>query len=431
MDRDISPPLIKRRQVEPSNTSSLEVLDKQKASDSDKKHTTRSHCIRIFSWNINGIQALVPVPQPPITAFFKPISHQNNPSSKKKSDNTDAETRLASCGNPLGTFLQRHRWPEVLFLQEMKISPSDKKTPSALLNAINTFRGSQDATSPKIRYTLDLNLPRDKHNARGFGGRLYGVGTLLREDFSTQHVADVRHPDWDLEGRVTIVELQSAAAREPADDPEHDSGPSTHLHHRPLALLNIYAVNGTTAPYRSPDTGKPAGTRHAHKLAFHSRLRNECLDLETRGFDVVVAGDLNIARGRLDGHPNLRTFPRQHCVNRADFNRKFFGEKDNVRAEAYLGEERDGNEARFDGLDVFRALKGTERRYTYHPRGRDDWGSSCDRVDFFVVSRALYDAGRVVDTDILDSPQERGTSDHVPLWVELKLELELGSCVPA
>ena len=47
-------------------------------------------------------------------------------------------------------------------------------------------------------------------------------------------------------------------------------------------------------------------------------------------------------------------------------------------------------------------------------------GSSCDHVDFVVVSRKLFGQGGVVESGILDSMEERGPSDHVPLWVELR-----------
>lgn len=258
--------------------------------------------------------------------------------------------------------------------------------------------------TPETSYTVDTVLPRDKYNAKGFQGKLYGVGTILRTDFARRYVTRVRSVDWDLEGRVSVVETCNPHGE------------------RPLALVNVYAVNGTSAPYKSPQTGKVVGTRHDHKLAFHSRLRDECLLLESRGFDVVIAGDLNIARGPLDGHPNLRTWPAQHCRNRADFNAKFFGGEDNVRAKAYLEAELEKEKgARFDGVDVFRALHGEERRYTYHPRTKQ-WGASCDRVDLIIASKRLWDAGRVRGAGICDSPLERGTSDHVPLWVEVAVD---------
>ncbi|POS70071.1 hypothetical protein DHEL01_v211538, partial [Diaporthe helianthi] len=260
-------------------------------------------------------------------------------------------------------------------------------------------------------------------NARLLGGKLYGVGTILREDFANHNVVTVRHAEWDLEGRVSIVELLRGSG---AGISGRDTGPGEQgergVSAPAVALVNVYAVNGTSAPYRSPENGQTVGTRHDHKIPFHSKLRDECLQLEKRGFDVVVAGDLNVARGQLDGHPNLRTWPKQHCINRADFNLKFFSKDDNNRADAHVGQDDPNRgEPSWQGVDVFRALRGRERKYTYHPRGESEWGSSCDRVDLIVASENLYQNGRVEDTDILDSPQERGTSDHVPLWVKLSL----------
>lgn len=426
MDREISPPPLKRRKVQTADITEHQDAPHAPGGVLGPKTmiTAPTRCIRLFSWNINGVQPFLPASNASITSYFKPVSpKERREGASLFQESTEFQTSLQ--GIPLRAFLQRHRWPEVVLLQELKISPIDKKTPLTLLSAVNTSLGKQDAPTPENRYTLDVNLPRDKYNARGFGGRLYGVGTLLREDFASQHVANIRHAGWDLEGRVTIVELRPGQTDIVRTDPQV-VGDATHVQRgadKPLALVNIYAVNGTTAPYRSPETGKVVGTRHDHKLAVHTRLCDECLSLESRGFSVVVAGDLNIARGTMDGHPSLRTYPRQHCVNRADFNAKFFGDEDIARAEAYTGNgSRKESEAKFDGVDVFRALRGKERRYTYHPTDGDNWGSSCDRVDLIIVSKALLDAGRVVDTDILDSPQERGTSDHVPLWVKIRLD---------
>lgn len=414
MDREISPPPPKRQKLARDTTVDM-------ALNTNKRH------LAVFSWNVNGIQSFLPPTTAPITTFFKPLAHQ--------SLQTAGRTEHVPFTNPLRAFLKRHGWPEVLFLQEVKISPSDQKTPAALRSTVNTSLGGQDTPNSQTKYRIDLNLPRDKFNARGFGGKVYGVGTLVREDFASRHVSCIRHADWDLEGRVTIVELCLGLS-----DPTSafvtqvpPPGPS------PLALINVYAVNGTTNPYRSLDTGKISGTRHDHKLAFHRRLRDECLALERCGFQVVIAGDLNIARGTLDGWPKLRTYPAQHCLNRADFNALFFGAGDNARAEAYLehhpkdqprGQQPTDGDALhdsstapspsfFDGVDVFRALHGKKRKYSYHPRSGEAWGSSCDRVDLIITSKSLHETERVMATDILDSPQERGTSDHVPLWVKI------------
>ncbi|KAL1866026.1 hypothetical protein Daus18300_006927 [Diaporthe australafricana] len=422
MEREISPPPTKRRR-KPEEGRSTSI-----GSQSEATIQTGMRSIRIFSWNINGVQSFLPSSTTPITSFFKPVPKQlkraidGSPSSHRNPE-TSKPPFAAPAASPLREFLARHEWPEVLFLQELKINRQDQKTPAALLSALNTPLGSNDSVTAASRYTLDTNLPRDKFNARGFGGKLYGVGTILREDFASQHVATVRHAEWDLEGRVSIVELLQPSKAGLDWDTTCEHGRKRKASGS-LAITNVYAVNGTSAPYRSSKNGQTVGTRHDHKINFHSKLRDECLQLEERGFDVVIAGDLNVARGRLDGHPNLRTWPKQHCINRADFNRKYFVEDDNHRADAYVGQEDvDSGEARFQGIDVFRAIRGQERKYTYHPRGENEWGASCDRVDLIIASKALFEMGRLDDTDILDSPQERGTSDHVPLWVKVKLNI--------
>lgn len=127
----------------------------------------------------------------------------------------------SSVGSPLRAFLARHGWPELLFVQELKINRQDQKTIAALLSALNTPLGSDDQATAVLRYILHVNLPRDKFNAQGFGGKLYGVGTILREDFANKHVAIVRHAEWDLEGRVSIVELR----RPSSGGLEREAGP--------------------------------------------------------------------------------------------------------------------------------------------------------------------------------------------------------------
>ncbi|OIW27853.1 DNase I-like protein [Coniochaeta ligniaria NRRL 30616] len=393
-DASLSPPPIKRRRQEqpPPRTTS---------SDAD---TPPPRTIRIFAWNINGIQPFIPASAAPITSYFKPI---------RQSEAGTTDTGHALPHNSLRAFLSRHNWPEVLFLQELKISPaSGDRISAALLATLNAPLGPGDDVTPERSYTVDMVLPRDRFNAKGFQGKLYGVGTILRTDFVRRYVTRVRDVDWDLEGRVSVVETRFG------------DGTTSQDGARPLALINVYAVNGTSAPYKNPETGRVEGTRHDHKLAFHSRLRDEALAMEARGFDVVIAGDLNVARGLLDGHPDLRTYPAQHCRNRADFNAKFFGKEDNERAQAYLeapqGKQDEAGDRCLDGVDVFRALHGSERRYTYHGRTKQ-WGTSADRVDLIITSRRLWEEGRVRRTDILDTPQERGPSDHVPLWVEVTL----------
>jgi exonuclease III len=384
MSRDISPPPSKRRKTSPksSTTTSFPAsLPPPPPSPST---------LRIYSWNINGIS---PFLQMPITSFFptpKPVPTQTPPAS-------------------LRGFLHRHHYPAILFLQEVKISLTDLRTQDAVRKAVNARLPSETPTKDAAtvpEYDAHFTLPNDPHNARGprGSGKVYGVCSIIRRDlFSNSssgngYKANVRPVHWDNEGRVSVVEITCPPS----------------LMSKKLAIFNIYAVNGTDNPYRDPATGAVLGTRHDRKLAFHRLLMEECVRLEKEGWRVVVAGDVNVAPAVIDGHPKLRIFPRQHVLNRGDFKARFLGGE----CEQKGGEVK---EETFDGVDVWRELNAEERRYTYYPRSRE-WGSSCDRVDYAIVGRKVWDEGMVVDAGILDSAAERGPSDHVPIWVDIRLE---------
>ncbi|KAK5084570.1 hypothetical protein LTR05_005648 [Lithohypha guttulata] len=308
--------------------------------------TNHSHKLNFYSWNVNGIGPLL---------------------QKQISFTPDATY-------PLRNFLKAHEWPHFLCLQEVKINRADTATQRRVELAANAGAQSDEPT-----YSTHFSLPRDKYNATGFSGKVHGTATLTRDD-TLETAASV--PDFDLEGRVLIHEFATI----------------------PLVVINGYWVNGTSNPYRNPDTGETQGTRHDHKLRFHKHMLDLCKSIEERRKSVLLLGDMNVAPTRIDGHPNLRTSPIQHVINRADFNLKFL-DKD--------------SETGLKGIDVFRHLHGEKKKYTYHGRGRP-WGESCDRVDLIVASRKLVDDEAVVmDTDICDNPHDRGHSDHVPLWVSL------------
>ncbi|KAL8833633.1 MAG: hypothetical protein Q9170_004154 [Blastenia crenularia] len=361
----LSPPPLKRRRVSPPKSPqsrssppfrpAANILPPQL--DAECKSTT----IRIFSWNINGIAPYLDT-QNPITKFF-PTS-----STHRKSSPTAAFPSLCAC-------VDRWSFPHLIFLQEVKIAPTDTSSQASLRRTINTPLNDDDTTNePSRSYDAHFCLPRDKHNATGFGGKVYGVCTLIRRDISSSSVT--KTVDWDLEGRVLITEF-----------PSHG-----------LVAFNIYAVNGTTNPYRDPNSGKVVGDRHTRKRRFHEELREECKRYEGKGWHVVVAGDINVAQTGRDSWPQLRA-GREHVVNREHFKECFMR----------------GKEERGLGMrDTFREVKGHERKFSYRPRGRV-WGDGMDRVDLILVSEGV----RVGDADILDSELERGRSDHVPLMVEV------------
>lgn len=271
----------------------------------------------------------------------------------------------------------------MLLLQEVKIATKDTKTQDAVRAAVNI---PPSCAHSEPAYEAHFTLPNDPYNARGLrgSGKVYGVCSILRSDLREKYNVNFRTVDWDTEGRVSVVELTA--------------------HDRKLAVFNIYAVNGTDNAYRDPKTGAPKGTRHDRKVAVHELLAQECKTLENQGWYILLGGDMNVAPDARDGYPKLRTFPQQHAINRADFHAKLLQGKDSKHG--------------FGGIDVWREMHGNERRYTYYSRGRE-WGTSCDRVDYFIAGRKLWDMGVVRDSGMLDSESGRGTSDHVPIWIDI------------
>ena len=330
--RTVSPPA-QRPKVQVSNPADHVRVETSPGSD--------TRLIKVVSWNVNGVGP-----------FFQ-----------RKLD--------AVNGYPLRSKLLKLGWPQLCGLQEVKISPNDTATQRRLQNAAN------DGSRPgEPTYKIVFSLPRDPHNAKGFGGKVHGVASLIRQDFATS-IAATRRPDWDLEGRILIHE--------------------TALN---FVIINAYWINGTDAPWKNAN-GKPEGTRHDLKLRYHDMILKEVIDYQNRDQRVLLVGDMNVALDKRDGYPNLRKSPVQHVKNRYDFNKKFFLDDEGMQ-----------------GVDVFRHFHGNTRKYTYHSSGKA-WGVSCDRVDHIIASRSLLDVSAIVSSDICDTKEDAAHSDHVPLWVTI------------
>jgi exonuclease III len=363
MDREISPPPTKRQRMTRPAT--------------ELEQTGPNPSIRLFSWNVNGIAPFI---QKPITSFFT--------SDKSSQARTHASLR---------DFLRRQGFPTLLFLQEVKINPSDSASQNAVSSAIKRGASEPD-TNPD--YVAHFSLPHDHHNATGFGRKVYGVCSIVRKDFADQYVECVRTVDWDAEGRFSVVETKAG------------------LGLPKLAIYNVYMVNGTDNPYKDSETGVITGTRHTRKLAVHRLLQAEIRRLEYDGYEAIIAGDANIAVSAIDGHPNLRCFPHQHVLNREDFTRRFLDKRKSSELDSDHS-KTSGNVVN-DGLDLadtFRLLHPDKKAYSYHPRGKV-FGESCDRVDMILCSRSL--AISCTEAGILATAADRGTSDHVPIYSAFK-----------
>ena len=285
----------------------------------------------------------------------------------------------------------------------MKINPDDSATIRAVENAV---RRQSSESLDAYDYEAHFCLPSDKYNACGFGRKVYGVCSIIRKDFRDKLVEKVRPVSWDNEGRILVIETKAVG-----NIPK-------------LAIFNIYAVNGTDLPYKDPNTGEVTGSRHDRKLQVHVLLQAECQDLEAQGFGVILAGDMNIARSRIDGYPNLRTFPKQHCVNRADLEARFFSKPSKSlqhtdNQHAVSAKDKGDGDSGLDMVDTFRHLYPERKSYTFYPRMRS-FGDSCDRVDMIMISRSLeHSLGKA---GMHETPSELGPSDHVPLYAQLEFD---------
>jgi exonuclease III len=374
MDREISPPPLKRRRM--ANTN---VVEKQK-----EPHALQS--LRLFSWNINGVSPFIQQQQQSITSFFTSNSKPNPPQTQPQ-----PQPRTPS----LRAFLLRQNFPTLLLFQEIKINPSDTTTQKFLSQAV---KRSPSKPSSNPDYITHFSLPHANNpNTTASGRKIYGVRTLIRKDFADQHVARTRTVAWDAEGRFSVIETKS------------------HLDLPKMAIFNVYMPNGTSSPYKDPTTCAVVGTRHERKLEVHRLLQDEVRALERDGFAVVVAGDVNIACAPVNGYPRLRTFPRQHVVNRRDFLKRFLGGVgggDGEDESALNSKDGDDCTVGLGMVDTFRSLHPNTRGYSYYPRGRT-FGDSCDRVDMILCSQSL--AAKCTEAGMLATAADRGPSDHVPI----------------
>jgi exodeoxyribonuclease III len=242
--------------------------------------------------------------------------------------------------------------PDVLCLQEVRIRAKDAEAVAALGHALPGYR-------------CHHSLARDARNVTFRGGRMYGVATYVRGRWR----AEV--PEWDLEGRVVVVRK------------------------RGLAVVNVYAVNGTSKPYFDAN-GRVSGDRHQLKRRFQSKIMDLGAQLRREG-GVIIAGDWNVSRTKQDTYPRLRT-EEPHASARAELN-------------ARIAE---------DGfVDIWRERNPETRAYTwFNKRSR---GLDAARVDYILVSDDLVP--RVRGAEILDLLP---WSDHAPITVEIALSRRRG-----
>jgi exodeoxyribonuclease-3 len=185
------------------------------------------------------------------------------------------------------------------------------------------------------------------------GGKGYsGVSLHLRRELLD--VPEWSHPSFDIETRIVQAALGD------------------------LVLASVYVPNG--------------GKDYAAKLAFLSALVEWARELRAQGRDLILCGDINIARADIDVHPKER---KQGIIGQRPEERELF--------EALLGANL---------VDVTRALDpDNEGLFSWWPPWRNMRQRNIGwRIDYILASRAI--AERAQSCTVL---ADIGTSDHAPI----------------
>ena len=188
------------------------------------------------------------------------------------------------------------------------------------------------------------------HGAGGYSG----VSLHLRRELL--EAPEFSHPEFDMETRIVQVSLDK------------------------LVLASVYVPNG--------------GKDYTAKLAFLTALAAWSKELHDQGRELILCGDINIARADIDVHPKER---------KADV----IGQR---------AEERDLFEGLLGGnlVDVTRTFDpDNEGLFTWWPPWRNMRQRNIGwRIDYILASRAI--AERATSCKVL---ADVGTSDHAPVMM--------------
>ncbi len=155
-----------------------------------------------------------------------------------------------------------------------------------------------------------------------------------------------------------------------------------------VIFFNVYFPNG-----------QMSDARLQYKLDFYEAFFAHADDCRKRGYSVIVTGDFNTAHNEID----------------------LKNPKANADRSGFLRIERDWMDHIVDRgyVDTFRALYPDTVKYswwTYRFNARQN--NAGWRIDYFFVSRDLFDSGRVADAFIDNSIYG---SDHCPVGLVVKM----------
>ncbi len=188
------------------------------------------------------------------------------------------------------------------------------------------------------------------HGAGGYSG----VSLHVRHEL--MHSPQFAHPEFDMETRMVHADLGN------------------------IVLASVYVPNG--------------GKDYAAKLSFVQSLVTWAHAIEAQGRELILCGDINIARTDMDVHPRER---KAGVIGQREEERSLFA--------SLLGDSL---------VDVARTLDpDNERLFSWWPPWRDMRKRNIGwRIDYILASRGI--AERATECKVL---ADVGTSDHAPVMM--------------
>jgi exodeoxyribonuclease-3 len=192
----------------------------------------------------------------------------------------------------------------------------------------------------------------------GLGG-YSGVALLVRRDASVER-PEFQHPDFDYENRIVTAKLAN------------------------LVVASVYVPNG--------------GKDFPAKMRFLEALLLFAGSIQKTGGNLIICGDINIARNDIDVHPKER---KPTAIGQLPEERQVF--------EKLLS---------YGLVDVARTMNpDNDQFFTWWPPWRNMRQRNIGwRIDYILASKPIADT-----TTFCKVYPEIGTSDHAPLVAEFKM----------
>lgn len=330
----------------------------------------------------------------------------------------DGTTRLRA-------WLRDCEYPAIVCIQDLKLNrdlgPLGKQLADEMLEAAN-MKGTgvphYDA-SFSVQGGTHMDIPMK----RKYGPFLGGCVTLVRNDLASRfNVYFLRQPDWDVEGRVVVVEI-----KEKSDSLKWSFViinvlfPDGDLKMREQ-VFDTASLDADARLKLLPPSKDPAGLTHrSYKWLLQQRVLALVKGYESDGYEVLMIGDMNVV---LDD-------PADHSV--AAKTSEPGSTAGPERSEFYQAFLDPSQENGMRGIDTFHWLRSNGEHGQRHtkvslvddPQGHKERQVDKTRVDMSIVSRGIVEKealnGSEILRDVFEDESWESRASHVQIKVVINL----------